>query len=67
MPPHPDSMDAHFALQAVLVLAEWTPPDGVMATVSCSVSPDSPDRRRVNVTLSLLALPESPTALTLAM
>jgi hypothetical protein len=50
--PHPDSMFVRDALRAVLVLAEWTPPLGVVAIVSCSVSPDFPDMRRVSVTLS---------------
>lgn len=52
MSPHDDSMPLHLALQSVLVLAAWDPPEGVCATVSCSASPDHPSLRRVNVSLS---------------
>jgi hypothetical protein len=40
------------ALQCVLVLAEWTPPEGVLANVACSAAPGVHDGRRVTVTMS---------------
>lgn len=52
MPKSPDSMSVADATMALLLLSEWTPPEGVMVTVSCSRLADAPDRRAVQVTMS---------------
>jgi len=40
------------ATMTLLLLAEWTPPEGLTVTVSSSCHPDTPEGRVVNVVLS---------------
>ncbi|MEJ7638502.1 MAG: hypothetical protein WKF75_11150 [Singulisphaera sp.] len=40
------------ATMTMLLLAEWTPPQGLTVTISSSCSPDRPGGRVVNVVLS---------------
>ena len=52
MPRKPDTMSIPDATMTLLLLAEWTPPEGLTVTISSSCSPETPGGRVVNVILS---------------
>ncbi len=52
MPRKHDTMSIADATVTLLLLAEWTPPEGLTVTVSCSCHPETPGKRAVNVVLS---------------
>lgn len=52
MPQKSDTMSIPDATMALLLLAEWSPPEGLTVTISSSCHPDTPEARVVNVVLS---------------